>query len=223
MNLFIILIGDNMKIFTVLIKTLFYYITISVFYRMMGKREVGELKVIDLVVSMFIANIVAMGIENSEESILLSLLPVLLLVLLQVITSKLSLKYTKVRKLVDGSPSVIINRGKINFKEMLAQRYNLDDLLMELRSQGIKSIEEVDYAILEISGRLSVFLKENDKNYPLPVILDGKVDEDVLVQINKSKKWIEEAVKNEGYCLDEVFYGFYRNNHMYLIKSQNIK
>ncbi|MDO5393871.1 MAG: DUF421 domain-containing protein, partial [Mycoplasmatota bacterium] len=190
-----------------------------IFYRMMGKREIGELKVVDLVVSMLLANIASSGIEDYSNSIFLSLVPVLALVLLQIIVSKISLRYAKVRKVVDGSPSVIINRGKVNFKEMLEQRYNLDDLLMELRSQGIKSIEEVDYAILEISGRLSVFVKDDDKNYPLPVILDGKVDEDVLLQIGKDKDWLSEALREENLKQEEVFYGFYRDGEMFLIKN----
>lgn len=188
----------------------------------MGKREVGELKVVDLVVSMFIADIVAMGIENYEDSIFISLLPVLLLVLMQVIVSKFSLKYERVRKIVDGDPSVIINRGKVNFKEMLKQRYNLDDLLMELRGKGIKSIEEVDYAVLEVSGRLSVFEKEKDREYPLPIILDGKIDEDVLLQIGKDKEWLISVVEKEGYSLKDIFYGFYRNEEVFLIKNQKM-
>lgn len=212
-----------MKLITILLKTVFYYVVILVFYRMMGKREVGELKVVDLVISMLLSNMVAIGIENYDQNVLLSLLPVILLVLLQVVTSKISFKYTKVRKFVDGSPSIIINRGKINFKEMLAQRYNLDDLLVELRSQGIKSIEEVDYAILEISGRLSIFVRKEDENYPLPVIVNGKVDEDVLIQINKSREWLLNVLDDEGYSLDEVFYGFYKDKEMFLIKNENIK
>lgn len=212
-----------MKILIVLSKTLLFYIVVTGFYRFMGKREVGELKVSDLVVSMFIADIVAIGIEEYDENIFVTLLPVVLLVSLQMIMAKLSMKYTRVRKIVDGDPSVIINRGKINFKEMLKQRYNLDDLLMELRGKGIESIEEVDYAILEVSGRLSVFSKEEGVSYPLPLILNGRIDEDVLVQIDKDREWLEKVLSDEGYLLDEVFYGFYNDNHVYLIKNQNIK
>ena len=213
-----------MKLLIILVKTFFFYFMITTLYRFMGKREVGQLKVVDLVVSMFIADIVAMGIENYDESIFLSLCPVVLLVILQVVTAKLSLKYVSVRNVVDGEPSVIINRGKVNFKEMLKQRYNLDDLLVELRSKGIKSIEEVDYAILEISGRLSVF-KKNDENerYPLPLILNGKVDEDVLIQIDKDEEWLDKTLKDEGYLLEDVFYGFYKDDEIYLIKNELIK
>ena len=108
---------------------------------------------------------------------------------------------------------------------MLKQRYNLDDLLTQLRAKSIKSIEEVDYAILETSGKLSIFKREDDKNhtYPLPVIIDGKIQEDVLIQIGKDKKWIEESLKKEEYLLDDIFYGFYRNKRLFLIRNENIK
>ena len=213
-----------MKLLIILSKTFFFYIAITILYRLMGKREISQLKVVDLVVSMFIADIVAMGIENYDESIILSIGPVILLVILQVFTAKLSLKYVKIRNIVDGEASVIINRGKINFKEMLRQRYNLDDLLVELRSKGIKSIEEVDYAILEISGRLSVFTKNNEtEGYPLPVILNGKIDNDVLIQIDKDEDWLKQILKDEGYTLEDVFYGFYKDDEIYLIKNEVIK
>ena len=155
----------------------------------------------------------------------LSIIPIGVLVALQIITSKISFKSEKVRSVIDGNPSVIINRGKINFGEMLKQRYNLDDLLTQLRAKSIKSIEEVDYAILETSGKLSIFKKDDDKNrtYPLPVIIDGKVQEDVLIQINKSIGWLEENLKREGYLLEDIFYGFYRNKRLFLIRNENIK
>ena len=192
-----------------------------IFYRLMGKREVGELKIGDLVVSMLLANIIASGIENYKSNIFMTIIPVVLLVVIQIFISKVLFKHERVRKFVDGDVSVIINRGKINFGEMLKQRYNLDDLLVELRSNGIKSIEEVDYAILEVSGKLSIFQKDDDKEYPLPLILDGKVDEDVLFQIGKNREWLDEVIEKEGYILKDIFYGFYRNNEVFLIKNQN--
>ena len=87
------------------------------------------------------------------------------------------------------------------------------------------SFEEVDYAILETSGKLSIFKREDDKShtYPLPVIIDGKIQEDVLIQIGKDKKWIEESLKKEEYLLEDIFYGFYRNKRLFLIRNENIK
>ncbi len=214
-----------MKYLLVFGKSLFFYLLITIVYRIMGKREIGELSIMDFIVSIFIAELAAISIENYNDNMFLSIIPILVLVLLQIITSKISLKNEKVRSVIDGRESVIINRGKINFKEMLKQRYNLDDLLTQLRAKSIKSIEEVDYAILETSGKLSIFKSSDDKNhtYPLPVIIDGKVQDDVLIQINKSRSWLDESLKKEGYVLEDIFYGFYRSKRLFLIKNENIK
>lgn len=216
-----------MNIFVIFIRSLLFYVIIAVVYRIMGKREMGQLSVMDFIVSIFIAELAAISIENHEESIMVSIVPIIVLVTLQIITSKLSIKNQTLRNIIDGKPSVIINRGKINFEEMLKQRYNLDDLLTQLRDRSIKSIEEVDYAILESNGNLSVFTKEEDENstYPLPVIIDGKIQEDVLIQIKKDEKWLVNKLKREGYNPQEIFYGFYKNNELFLIKNnkwQNI-
>lgn len=213
-----------MEYMTVLFRTLFYYFLITFIYRLLGKREVGELSIMDFIVSIFIAELAAISIDKHHENLFMSLLPMIMIVILQIIISKISLKSSKVRTIIDGDPSVIINRGKINFKEMLNQRYNLDDLLVQLRSKGIKSIEEVDYAILETSGKLSVFKKEEDKTrtYPLPIIIDGEIQEDTLIQINKDKKWLNTKLKEENYTLEDIFYGFYKNNKLFLIKKDII-
>ena len=191
----------------------------------MGKREVGELSIMDLIVSIFIAEIAAISIDNYKQNMFLSIVPIIALVVIQVVISRVSLKSSTIRSVLDGDPSVIIERGKINFKEMLQQRYNLDDLLVQLRGRGIKSIEEVDYAILETSGKLSVFKKNEDKNrtYPLPVIIDGKVQKDVLYQIGKDTTWLNKVLCQENYQLEDVFYGFYQKNRLFLIRKEAIK
>lgn len=214
-----------MDIINALFRCLVFYVVIAISYRIMGKREIGELSIMDFIVSIFLAQLASISIENLEDNIFISMGPILFLVLIQLVLAKISYKNSKFRNILDGDVSVIINRGKINFEEMLKQRYNLDDLLSQLRDKEIKSIEEVDYAILETSGKLSVFKKSDDKNsvYPLPVIIDGVVQEDVLIQIKKDKDWLDRMIKKEGYELEDIFYGFYRKNNLYLIKNENIK
>ena len=212
-----------MKYFIVLYRSIFFYIMIVIVYKIMGKREIGELSVIDLIVSLFIAELVAISIENYNESLFVSIVPIITIVLLQLLSSKISLKNKKARDILDGNPSVIINRGKVNFKEMLKQRYNIDDLLVQLRNQSIKSIEEVDYAILENNGKLSVFKKsESDNTYPLPLIINGILDENTLLQIKKSKKWLINELNDKNIILDNIFYCFYQNNNLYIIEKNKI-
>ena len=214
-----------MSYFTVLWKTLFFYLLITVIYRIMGKREVGELSIMDLIVSIFIAELAAISIDNYKQNIFLSVIPIIALVIVQLVVSRVSLKSSKVRSILDGDPSMIIERGKVNFKEMLKQRYNLDDLLVQLRNRGIKSIEEVDYAILETRGKLSVFKRDDDKNrvYAIPIIIDGKVQKDVLYQIGKDMPWLLEMLSRENYQLEDVFYGFYQKKKLFLIRKEAIK
>lgn len=214
-----------MKYFIVLYRSVFFYFLVTILYRIMGKREIGELSIMDFIVSIFIAELVAISIENYKQSIFMSLIPVLALALIQIVLSYLSIKNKKVRDLLDGNPSVIIEKGKVNFKEMKKQRYNIEDLLMQLRDNSVKSISEVDYAVLETSGKLSIFKKSDDpnRNYPLPLILNGIVDKNTLNQINKNEKWLRLELEKENIELENIFYCFYSNNSLYIIESDKIK
>ena len=205
----------------VIYRTLLFYIIITVIYRFMGKREIGQLGIVDLIVSILIAELAAMSIDNRNESILLSIVPILILVAIEVGIAYVSLKVPKIRNIIDGEPSVIINSGKVNFNEMVNQRYSLEDLMTQLREAGVRSIETVDYAVLETSGKLSVFRKNETENgqYPIPLILDGKIDLNTLHQIKKSIKWVENILKEENVKLGDVFYAFYRHGRLYIIKK----
>lgn len=207
----------------ILLKTLFFYFAIVIFYRFMGKREVGELGIIDLIVSILIAELAAISIEKYDTSIFLMLLPIALLVILQIVLAKVSLKSDKIRSMLDGNASVIIDNGKVNFKEMIKQRYNLEDLLTQLRAKEVKSIEEVEYAILETSGKLSVFTKDanNSGPYPLPLILDGKIQKMTLKRIRRKEKWLYELLETKKVKLDDVFYAFYKDNQLFIIKNSD--
>ena len=203
-----------MDYFIVLFRTLFFYILITLIYRFMGKREIGQLGIIDLIVSILIAEFASVSIEQRDESLLMFVFPVLLLLVIQV-----------VRDLFDGNPSIIINNGMINYKEMIKQRYNMEDLMTQLREKGIRSLEEVDFAILESSGNLSVFKKTSKLlgEYPLPVILDGKIDYDTLRQLEINEEWILDYLNKYKIGLSDVFYGFYRNKSLFLIKKTELR
>lgn len=202
------------------LKTLILYFSIVLAYRIMGKKEVGELSIIDLIVTVLIAELAAISIEEVKRSIFTSIIPIFTLVTIQIILSYICLKSNRIRNFVDGKPTVIIKRGKVVFSQMTKLRYTLDDLLSQLREKGIKSIEEVDYAVLENSGDLSVF--QNTKDYPMPIIIDGVIDYDIVKEIGKNKKWIEELIAKNNIDLDEVFYAFYKQNKTYLIKRKDL-
>lgn len=206
--------------FSILFKTIVLYFFIVLAYRVMGKKEIGKLSIIDLIVSILIAELAAISIEQYDSSIFISIVPILCLVIIEVLFSYVGMKSSKFRKLIEGSPVVIINQGKLNFEAMSKLRYSLDDLISQLREQGIKNIEEVNYAVLENNGKLSVFDKETE--YPLPIILDGQIDYKVLTDMNKNKKWVYKILKNNNIELDDVFYAFYTKNKTYIIRKSEL-
>ena len=195
------------------------YFFIIFVYRLMGKKEVGQLSIIDLIVSILIAELVALSIET-KGSILISVIPILILVGVQMLMSYITLKNEKIRDIIDGKPTVIIKDGKLNFTEMSKLRYSLDDLLTQLRLQGVKSIDKVKYAVLENNGNLSIFNDNSD--YPLPLILDGIIDSTVLNEIGKDYKWVLKVLKNRNVELEEVFYAFYASGKVFIIKRSEL-
>lgn len=183
----------------IIFRTLLLYILILIIFRLMGKREIGELSLLDLVVFIMIAEMAAMAIDNTQEPLLNSLLPMLLLVGIQILFALVSLKSKRFRDMMDGQPSIIINQGKIDEYEMRRQRYNFDDLLLQLREEGIINIADVKYAILEPSGKLSVFKKGESSDITLPLIIDGVIQEENLARINKTNLWLRQELKARGY------------------------
>ncbi len=204
----------------IIVKTFVLYFFIIFVYRIMGKKEVGELSIVDLIVTILIAELAAICIEEAKSSILVSIVPIIVLVITQIGLSYLTMKNESVRNFVDGKPSVIVKNGQIDFTAMRKIRYSLDDLMSQLREKGIKSLEEVDYAVLENSGTLSVF--QNTKDYPLPLILDGVIDYDTLKEIKKDKKWLDKMLSKEKLVLNDVFYAFYKTGRMYIITKKEL-
>ncbi|WP_417629234.1 YetF domain-containing protein [Paenibacillus solisilvae] len=133
--------------------------------RFMGKREIGKLSVFDMVISVMIAEIAVIVIEDTKRPLMAGLLPMVLLMVIQIGLAYASLKSRKLRLLFDGKPTVIIERGKLNSEAMRKQRYNLDDLMVQLRENQMPTVADVEFAILETSGKLSIIPKDkSDKN-----------------------------------------------------------
>lgn len=208
-----------MDILIVLTRTLFFYFFILFSYRIMGKREIGQLSISDLTISILIAELVAISIENRSDATILTILPIILLVLLEVLLAFIQLKFNKLRILMDGKPSLIVQDGKLNVKEMVKQRYSLDDLLLSLRENQISGLNEIDYAILETNGRLSIFKKDKKGIYPLPLIIDGIVDNDTLFNINKTSVWLNKILNDNNLGVKDILYAFYKKDKLYIVRK----
>jgi uncharacterized membrane protein YcaP (DUF421 family) len=206
---------------SILLRTVFIYVFLLVIMRVMGKREIGKLSIFDLVVSFMIADISSMAIENKEEPLITWISPIILLASLQILLSFILIKSERIRNWVDGSPVPLIENGKIVDKNMAKLRYNLDDLFTQLREKNIPDVSDVEFAVLETTGKLSVFPKEEKRpafkedvrrdlkqfRMPIPVIIDGKVQEEGLKKLGQNRFWLKAEIQKRGLKdFKEVFY-----------------
>lgn len=215
-----------MELITVLFRTIFFYFFVLIAYRIMGKREIGQLGVIDLIVSILIAELVAISIEEYKQPIVLTVIPIGVLVILEILFAYISIKSRKFRIIFDGKPSLIIINGKVNYKEMIKQRYSLDDLMVSLRQKEVRDVSQVEYAFLEPNGELSIFkynFFRSKSPYPEALILDGELQEKVLKRIKKNKYWLELELKKNNLLIKDIFYAFYKGNKIYIIRKNELK
>ncbi|MBX0358836.1 DUF421 domain-containing protein [Halobacillus sp. Nhm2S1] len=191
----------GLLVFSIIIRTLITYLIILFVFRFMGKREIGELSVMDLVVFIMLAEIAVFLIENPDEAIWKAIVPMAVLLAIQIGSAWISLKNQRFRNWFDGKPSIIIKHGKVDEKEMRRQRYNFNDLLLQLREHGIQQVGDVAYAILEPSGKLSVFETKDDgsSDYAVVLIADGEVQYSGLQTIRKNKQWLVNEVRKQGF------------------------
>lgn len=201
------------------IRTILLYIVIILAIRIMGKRQIGELQTSELVVTLLISDIAAIPMQNTEQSLLSGIVPILILIVCEIIISFLMLKRAGFRRIICGKPIVIISDGKINQSEMHRLRMSTEDLSEELRQQGIFNIEDVGFAIVETNGKLSVLkkpekdiptaeelgIKTNDKGLEVVVISDGEISKCSLKICGLSRDWLFDTLKKENTELNDVF------------------
>lgn len=205
----------------VVIRTLILYAVVIAALRIMGKRQIGELQPSELVVAIMISDLATVPMESVDIPLLSGILPVLTLIMAEVITSYISLKSKLVRKFIIGQPSVVIYDGKINEQELERLRFNLDDLLEELRLNGCHDISDVAVAVIETSGKLSVIPRDNARpvtvedmqltevrhdGLPCTVIADGRLNEYELKRSGKTESELVNELKKRGANnISEVF------------------
>jgi uncharacterized membrane protein YcaP (DUF421 family) len=193
-------------------RTIIIYIAVLAVIRLMGKREIGTLSPFDFVVAIIIAELAAIPMEG-KVSLLEGLLPIGILALLEISLSYLSLKNPFARRLICGRHQLIIDDGRVVENEMRRARYNINDLLAQLREKGYPDPSQVQYAILETSGELSVVpkpefrpvtpsdlrLETGDGKLVLPVIMDGQVIAGSLRTLKLDRDWLDRELRRQGY------------------------
>ncbi|MFB5190108.1 DUF421 domain-containing protein [Alicyclobacillus fastidiosus] len=202
------------------IRVFVLYLAVMFSLRIMGKREIGQLSVFDFVVSVMIAELSTLPMEDTEVPLYKSFIAIGSLVLFQIIVAFLQIKSHRFRHFVDGEPSVLIEHGMVKDREMRRLRYSTHDLLTQLREKGVANVADVEFAILETSGQLSVFPKADvrpltardigqrvkPESVPLPLIVDGVPVAKSLGILHRDQAWLEAEMKHRGYQVKDVFH-----------------
>lgn len=205
-----------------LVRTIILYALIVTALRLTGKRQLGELQPSELVLSIMISDLASVPMADSAIPLLSGIIPIVTIVSAEMILSYIILKSNRVRRVITGQPSVIISHGVVNQREMERLRINIDDLMEELRQKNVMSIDEVNYAILETTGKLSVFPNEdirsvrpsdlniqvdNSISLPRPIITDGELDINNLKVLGLDEKWLQKQLdSNKIKSMKSVLY-----------------
>lgn len=196
----------------VFIRSIILYSFVVIVMRIMGKRQIGELQPFELVIAIMLSELAAVPMQDPGIPLINGIIPILTLMLLEILISFLTLKFQFLRKITCGTPSILIKQGKIDENEMRNQRFNLNDLIEELRMAGYIDFEDVEYAILETGGKLSIIpkagkspaLKEDlniskaEPKLPLSLILDGILNEKNLKAAGYTRQWIISKLKENN-------------------------
>lgn len=196
----------------VIIRTLILYATTVLLLRVMGKRQIGQLQPYELVVIIMISELAAIPMQNSGIPLLSGLIPIFILVAAQVTLSYISLKSERARGVICGTPSIVIENSRIVEDELRRLRLNLNDLLEQLRLKNVADISDVEYAILETGGQLSVILKSEKRpvepqdlnispeyeGLPTTLIIDGHVIKENLNKVDLDMNWLQSELGKSG-------------------------
>lgn len=196
----------------VFFRTLILYTFVVIVMRVMGKRQIGELQPFELVIAIMLSELAAVPMQDTGIPLIHGIIPILTLMLIEIIISFLTLKFQGFRKIMCGIPSILIEHGKINEEEMTRQRFNLNDLMEDLRMMGYLNISDIEYAIMETSGKLSIIPKTEKSNVtkedlkiksketmmPVALILDGKLSKNGLESSGYDYEWLMQKLKADN-------------------------
>ena len=202
------------------VRTLIIYILISISLKAMGKRQLGELEISELVSSLLISEIASLPIADPDIPLMNAIIPVVFLVCLEIIVSFAKNKSEKLKKYIEGEPTFLIYRGTLRQDALKKHRISVNELLCEIRMQGVGDIKDVYYAILEQNGKLSVFEKNNQVNFSHTVIIDKETNEKSIASLGYNESWLKKQLKKHGVNQNDVFLMTVNDNgDTYIIKK----
>ncbi len=189
----------------IFIRTIIIYILVLIVMRFMGKREIGQMQPFELVISIMIADLASTPMSEIGIPILYGIIPIFGLLFMHIIISILNIKSIRIREIICGKPRILINKGRIDEKALIKENFTINELQERLRVNNVNNISEIQYAILETSGQISVVLKPNkrpvtpenlnlfvqDTKMSYDLVVDGRIMDDNLNKIQKDRTWLK--------------------------------
>lgn len=189
------------------VRAIILYLLIVIAMRVMGKRQVGELQPTELVVTIILSELAGVPMQNMGIPLVYGIIPIVVLVFLETLFSLLSLKSRKFRQFMQGKAQIVMSKGIVDTDMLKKIRYNLDDLIEQIRIQGYSSFNQIDYMILETNGKISILPKTTPPSCSHFVIREGKFDRDELFYLGKSEDDINKLLQSNGIKnIKEIFY-----------------
>ena len=199
-------------------RSIILYIIVLIVMRMMGKREIGQLQPFELAISIMIADLATIPMTDTGIPIGNGIVPILGLLVMHLLISLINLKSTKLREIICGKPRILIYRGKIQEKALIKERFTINELQERIRSQNVVNLGDVEYAILETSGQITVIEKPNKRQaipedfgimpeyegIPYDLVVDGKVMYQNLKEIGKDYNWLKKEVNKFKFNPEEA-------------------
>ncbi len=191
------------------VRSILIYLIVLIVMRLMGKREIGQLQPFELVISIMIADLASIPMTNTGVPIFNGIIPILGLLAMHLLITVLNMKSVNIRKITCGKPKILVYRGKIDEEALKKERFTVSELQERLRGKEIFNLGDVEFAILETNGEISVIQKPNKRNtipedfnimpeyegMPYDLIVDGKIMYENLKKIGKNEKWLENQIK----------------------------
>ncbi len=177
---------------SIFFRTAIIFVLLSVSMKAMGKREIGELEVSELITTLLISEICSIPIDDPDIPLLNAIIPVLFIVSLEIIISSIKNKSRKLKRLIDGNTVFLISRGKINQGALRENRISLEEFFCALRQNGIGQLDEIEYCILEANGKISVLGKNAEMDHI--IISDGEINRAVLKKLGYDEVWLTEKL-----------------------------
>lgn len=189
---------------SIIIRTAIIYVLLSISLRIMGKRQIGELDIGELISTLLISEIASIPIADPDIPLLTAVISVLLLVAIEIILSTVKNRSEKMKEIVEGVPTYIIYKGRLLQDSLKNNRISVNELISEMRAQGVADIDEVEYCLIEQNGTLSV-IKKTDTPLAHPIVIDGEIILSALTKQGLNEKWLYGKLREHRTSADKVF------------------